>query len=180
MIRAITGLTSIDVIDNGIELSLSSTNSTKSKRYTDISKLPWIFKDAPETIRSNRDIVTIILEQDSSNYMYISDELKSNKELAMIAAKTNEQILQLVDDILKDDPDLIKKTLENHDNCRGLDYLEKPISDKSLAIELLRINPCAIQFIDDKLHADPDVIMTMLDKEYEYDIQKIKKTKRVN
>jgi len=174
-IRMIDGSNDI-TIDAGALRGITGTNvsigTSFDKPKANISELPWSFKDSPESIRSNRDIIEIVVKDDPVNYQYITDELKADKDLAMEVCDYVSDILIHVHDDLKDDPDLLKKVLSKH----GVDSIGHAgtVTDKYLAIELLQIDPQIIKYIYEDLKADPDVILTMLDPSYRIDVERLK------
>jgi hypothetical protein len=66
-----------------------------------------IMQDATDELKSNREIMMIMVEQDGSTLEYASDNLKNDKELVLCAVKEYSGALRFASDELKNDQEII-------------------------------------------------------------------------
>ena len=101
-----------------------------------ISKISYSYRDALKyshpSLKDDLAFISQMIKKDSRNYIYASERLKSNKELAILAFEDNPLLLA-------DAPDSIKK-------------------NKEIAELAIKINPNAFKFIDSKLKEDNNLI----------------------
>ena len=72
-----------------------------------ISSGDWQFKEYPEELRSDKEVVLEVVKQDGFALEYASEELRSDKEFVLEAIKKSGFALEYASEALQNDPEII-------------------------------------------------------------------------
>ena len=104
---------------------------------------------APPHIRADIDVVRAAVEQDGNSIMYASDELRDNKEIAMLAIENSFYILPKLSIRLQSDPEIVMRIITR--NPSFLANIPRFKNNKDFMLEAVAQNPEIIKYASPEL-----------------------------
>ena len=123
----------------------------------------YSFEHFPPEYRDNEDIAKKVVGDDAGCFKYLSERLRNNKEIAIIAASGSWYALEEMPDAMLDDKDVVLSAVQNHDFIRGIekisDRLKKDI--EIVIASVLKANS-SLEYFPDEFKNDNKVIEACL------------------
>jgi hypothetical protein len=118
----------------------------------------WFFEISDE-LKKDRDIVLLAIKKDGRNFEYLDDEFKVDGEIIKASFKTKHipfrEIFINAPSSVLNEPEIANFCLKK--DLRTLEYLNENYSDnKQLLIDL---KVCTLEYMSDKLKHDKDVVL---------------------
>jgi hypothetical protein len=125
----------------------------------------WSLQDAPDNIRSDRDVVVAAVRHLGNNLIYASEELRDDKEIALLASSSPGfgGVFQHLSPELRADRVLLLAALRQPRPGDALSHAADELrNDKSIILDAVRHHGRVIEQAPIHLQEDPDVILTAL------------------
>jgi hypothetical protein len=125
----------------------------------------WSLQDAPDNIRSDREVVAAAVTHLGNNLIYASEELRDDKEIALLASSSPGfgGVFQHLSTELRADRELLLAALQQSSPGDALRHAADELrNDKSVILETVRRHGHVIEQAPIHLQEDPDVILTAL------------------
>ena len=184
-------------IDKEMFLSILKRRISKAKEYHEergestsiLGGLTFTFKDAPENLKGDKDIVMTVLEHAPRCLQYVSPELLLDKEVVLGAIRDHNEglsdIMECVPDAFKADKEFISEAAKINPNImkfaakellsnqklfehylhNGSYWLHDENIDaeykgrKELVLPIIKKDGYSLQYVSQELKADKDVVM---------------------
>lgn len=122
-----------------------------------------ILKHVAPTVAADHEVVTAAVKRSCWAFRWASDELKANRELAMMAvsqkgcgALLGSVSKSLVGRAGSADTDLVLTAVNT--SCDALEYVEELETDRDLMLAAVRLNGDCIEHLSDELKADREIV----------------------
>ena len=108
--------------------------------------------------KNNKEVMTLIVDQNPRMYKHIGKQLKRDYNLAKLAVSKLGANYAILDEFLKDFPEIIELTLKENNDCITL-ISEDLFADRTVAMTLLKVNPTYFSKIADELKENEDFMI---------------------
>jgi len=134
------------------EIILEFVKNSNSFHFDFLSEISDILKN-------DREIFTFVAKSTNSGYIkYASEEIRSDKKIALQAICSWWYVLECLSDDLKNDKEIVVKAIDK--NPFSFKFVSDLLKwDKSLALYAINKNRKNIEYISDKLKDDPEILL---------------------
>lgn len=122
--------------------------------FAAVSNKGEAFEYASPELRDNREFVLSLIQLKSNIYKYISKELKKDEEISSIAIMCNANNMIFASENIKGNKDIIMQNIMfNPSIIKHIPLLSDLFSDEESIIELIKLNPKSLKYIDKMIWA---------------------------
>ena len=119
------------------------------------------FEYASDKLKLDKNFIAEVLELDGRVLEFISQELKDNKELAIISVSNRASAIKFLNKKLKNDSEIIQNALDKglHNDATVLEFLPSKFQDsKDIVLKILELNGFDLEYASNRLKNDKDCI----------------------
>jgi hypothetical protein len=111
-----------------------------------------------EELKNNKEIVMVAINNNADALLYASCDLRNNKEVVLSAVSISGHVLEYASKKMQDDKEIVKTAASNYGYA--LEYASKELrSDKDVAIVALTRNVYALDLLNKTLQNDKDILL---------------------
>ncbi len=163
---------------------LAGTRHTEQEWIEIVQEDWYAFEDAPEEIRSNRNIILAAIKNNPDNFASISQGFLIDRKFALEAVSANGYALGYLPEDLKNDAEIVKAALAENGNAIGdvskelrsrrdiallaahnggsLHHLPAFRNDKEIVLAAVSHRGSDIKYASDELKNDADIVMAAI------------------
>ncbi|EFC37839.1 predicted protein [Naegleria gruberi] len=141
-----------------LEFASPRIKSVKSIVKKAMSNYVYVFEDASEELRSDRELVMHALELGGGNlYEHFGEELKKDKNIILNVLSTNEDVFEHLDPEMRNDKDIVMCAVERDGNL--LEHASDALrGDKQVVLRAVTTSAEALEYASDDLRSDLEVV----------------------
>lgn len=135
---------------------------TKEEAIKKVTEDGWCFKEMRE-FHDDIDVAKAALKSNGYNLSHLTNRLKNNKELVLIAVNQVGMALQYASLELKNDKEVVEAAIENRPDA--IDYVGSSQLDRSLYLKYIEKSPSSIKKASDEIRDDKEIALLLINSE---------------